>query len=146
MARAKVKDFLYEQESYEIRGACFDVYKAFGGAFKEKVIDRALTKALQKRGLKVESQKRIDIYFEDEKVGMYVPDKIVNECILVELKAKPFLTKQDIDQFWKYLRGSEYKLGFLVNFAPARLEIKRIVYEKARHLKEFSVNSAYKSA
>ena len=137
MVRARVPDFLYEKESYEIRGACFDVYKAFGGAFKEKVIDRALTKALQKRDLKVEEQKRIDIYFEDEKVGMYVPDKIVNECILLELKAKPFLTKQDIDQFWKYLRGSEYKLGFLVNFAPARLEIKRIVYEKARHPKEF---------
>ena len=137
MARTKVQDFLYEAESYQIRGACFDVYKAFGGAFKETVIDHALSKALQKRGLKVESQKRIDIYFEDEKVGMYVPDKIVNECILLELKAKPFLTKQDIDQFWKYLRGSEYKLGFLVNFAPVRLEIKRIVYERARHPKGF---------
>ena len=133
MGQNKVPDFLYEKESYEIRGACFDVYKAFGGAFKETVIDRALSKALQKRGLKVESQKRIDIYFEDEKVGTYVPDKIVNECILIELKAKPFLTKQDIDQFWKYLRGSQYKLAFLVNFAPAKLEIKRIVYEKARH-------------
>ena len=132
MEKNKVQDFLYETESYQIRGACFDVYKAFGGAFKERVIDRALTKALQRRGLKVEEQKRIDIYFEDEKVGMYVPDKIVNECILLELKAKPFLTKQDIDQFWKYLRGSEYKLGFLVNFAPAKLEIKRIIYEKAR--------------
>ena len=133
MAKNKVADFLYEKESYEIRGACFDVYKAFGGAFKEIVIDRALTAAIEKRGLKVESQKRIDIYFEGKKVGMYVPDKIVNKCILIELKAKPFLIKQDIDQFWKYLRGSEYKLGFLVNFAPAKLEIKRIVYEKARH-------------
>ena len=133
MGKNKVPDFLFEKESYDIRGACFDVYKAFGGAFKETVIDRALSKALQKRGLKVESQKRIDIYFEDEKVGTYVPDKIVNECILIELKAKPFLTKQDIDQFWKYLRGSQYKLAFLVNFAPAKLEIKRIVYEKARH-------------
>lgn len=137
MASNKVSDFLYERESYEIRGACFDVYKAFGGAFKEKVVDRALGKALQKRGLKVEEQKRIDIYFEGEKVGLYVPDKIVNEYILLELKAKPFLTKQDIDQFWKYLRGSEYKLGFLVNFAPARLEIKRIVYDKARNSKKF---------
>ena len=133
MGQNKVPDFLYEKESYEIRGACFDVYKAFGGAFKETVIDRALSKALQKRGLKVESQKRIDIYFEDEKVGTYVPDKIVNESILIELKAKPFLTKQDIDQFWKYLKGSQYKLAFLVNFSPAKLEIKRIVYEKARH-------------
>ena len=129
----KVKDFLYEKESYEVRGACFEVYKAFGGAFKEKVIDRALTKSLEKRGLKVDEQKRINVYFENEKVGIYVPDKIINDCILLEIKAKPFLTKPDIDQFWKYLRGSKYKLGFLINFGPTKLEIKRIVYDKARY-------------
>jgi len=128
----KVKDFLYEKESYKIRGACFEVWKAFGGAFKEAVIDRALTKALEKQGLKVNSQKRIDIYFEDEKVGTYIPDKIVNSIILLEIKAKPYLTKQDIEQFWKYLKGSKYKLGFLINFSPTKLEIKRIVYDKAR--------------
>ncbi len=88
MVRKKVQDFLYEKESYEIRGACFEVYKAFGGAFKEKVIDRALTKALEKQGLKIEEQKRIDIYFEGEKVGTYVPDKIINDCILLEIKVK----------------------------------------------------------
>ena len=127
----KVQDFLYEKESYQIRGACFDVYKAFGGAFKEKIVDRSLTKALEKRGLKVENQKRIDIYFEGEKVGLYIPDKIVNQSIILEIKAKPYLTKQDIDQFWKYLKGSQYKLGFLINFGP-KLEIKRIVYDKIR--------------
>lgn len=139
MPQNKVKDFLYEKVSYEIRGACFDVYKVFGGAFKEKAIDRALTKALEKRELKVDEQKRIDIYFEDEKVGTYVPDKIINDCILLEIKVKPYLTKQDIDQFWKYLKGSKYKLGFLVNFGPTKLEIKRIVYDKARYQRRFSV-------
>lgn len=132
MPKKKVSDFLYERESYLIRGACFDVYKNFGGAFKEKVVDRALTKALEKRRLKIEEQKHIDIYFESEKVGTYVPDKIINGCILLEVKVKTFLTKQDIDQFWKYLRGSKYKLGFLVNFGPSKLAIKRVVYDKAR--------------
>jgi len=132
MVKKKVADFLYEREGYLIRGACFDVYKTFGGAFKEKIVDRALTKALEKRGLKEEEQKRIDIYFEGEKVGTYVPDKIINNCILLEIKVKPFLTKQDIDQFWKYLRGSKYKLGFLINFGSNKLIIKRIVYDKAR--------------
>lgn len=128
----RVSDFLYEKQSYQIRGACFDVYKTFGSAFKEKIIDRALTRALEKRGLRVEEQKHIDIYFENEKVGSYVPDKVINDCILLEIKVKPFLTKQDIDQFWKYLRGSKYKLGFLINFGPTKLVIKRIVYDKAR--------------
>ena len=132
MAQKKVVDFLYEEESYKIRGACFEVYNAFGGAFKEKVVDRALTKVLEKRGLKVEEQKRIDIYFGGEKVGTYVPDKIINDCVLLEIKVKPFLTKQDIDQFWKYLRGSKYKLGFLINFGSTKLGIKRVVYDTAR--------------
>ena len=67
-----------------------------------------------------------------EKVGVYIPDKIINNCILLELKAKPFLAKEDIDQFWKYLKGSKYKLGFLINFGHGKLEVKRIVYDTAR--------------
>lgn len=132
MTPKKVKDFLYEQESYAVRGACFEVWKEFKGMFKESVIDKALNIALESKGLKVESQKRIDIYFKGKKVGTYVPDKIVNGVILIELKAKPFITKQDIEQFWKYLKGSNYKLGFLINFSPTRLQIKRVVYDTAR--------------
>jgi len=131
-ARKRVNDFLYEKESYLIRGACFEVWKEFKGMFKESVIDKALTVALQERKLKVDTQKRIDIYFKDKKVGTYVPDKIINDSILIELKSKPFITKQDIEQFWKYLKGSNYKLGFLVNFSPTKLTIKRIVYDTAR--------------
>lgn len=128
----KVNDFLYEEESYKIRGACFEVYNKFGGAFKEKIIDRSLTIALKNQGLEIEDQKQISICYKGQKVGVYIPDKIINQSIILELKAKPFLVKQDIDQFWKYLKGSEYKLGFLVNFSPEKLEIKRIVYDKAR--------------
>ncbi len=132
MSKNKVNDFLYEKESYLIRGACFDVWKEFKGMFKESVIDRALTIAFEERGLKVESQKRIDIYFKEKKVGTYVPDKIINDIILIELKSKTFLIKQDIEQFWKYLKGSNYKLGFLINFSPTKLTIKRTVYDTAR--------------
>ena len=128
----RVKDFLYEQESFAIRGACFDVWKQFKGMFKESVVDNALAIALEDKGLTVESQKRINIYFRGKKVGSYVPDKIVNNKILIELKSKEFVNKQDLETFWNYLKGSEYKLGFLVNFSPTRLEIKRVVYDTAR--------------
>ena len=133
MNQKRVDNFLYEKESYDIRGACFDVWKEFKGMFKESIIDRALTIALEGRKLNVESQKRIDIYFQGKKVGTYVPDKIINEKILLELKAKPFFTKHDIEQFWKYLKGSNYKLGFLINFSPTKLQIKRIIYDTARN-------------
>ena len=133
MAENKVEDFLFEKESYIIRGACFEVWKEFGGAFKESIIDRALTKALKAKGLQVDDQKRIDIFFKNEKVGTYVPDKVIENKIILELKVKQFLTKQDTEQFWKYLKGSNYKLGFLVMFTSQKLIIKRIVYDKARY-------------
>jgi GxxExxY protein len=88
-------DLLYQEESAKIIEACKEVYKKFGGSFKESVVDNALTVALEKKGLKADSQKRIDIYFEGVKVGVYVPDKVVNEIIILEIKCKPFLVKED---------------------------------------------------
>ena len=130
--KKKIKDFLYEKESYLIIEACREVWKEFGGAFKEKIVDNALTVALQNKGLTVENQKRINIYFKGVKVGTYTPDKIINKIILIELKCKPFLTREDEKQFWYYLRSSNYKLGFLINFSPVKLEFKRRIYDRAR--------------
>ena len=125
---------LYPKESYEIRGACFWVWKEFGGAFKEKIIENALIIELKKRGLKVERQKRINIYYDGKRVGVYVPDIVVNGKILIELKCKAFITKEDEKQFWHYLKGSDYILGFLINFSPHGLEIRRRVYDKKRNI------------
>lgn len=133
MATKTGEQLLYERESYLIRGACFDLYKQFGGAFKETVINKALVAELKHTGLVVETQKRIDIVFRDEKIGVYVPDLIIDSKILIELKVKPFLTKEDERQFWHYLRATEYKLGFLINFGSKKLEIKRRVYDHARY-------------
>jgi len=132
MLMKRVKDFLYEQETYLIRKACFNVWNKMGSAFKESAIDKALTIELQELGFKVEDQKRIDIKYDGKKVGVYIPDKIINGQILFELKRKSFLTKQDRQNFWNYLRGSSYKLGLLVNFGDSKLDIKRVVYDKAR--------------
>lgn len=71
---------------------------------------------LKEKGLKVEKEKRIDVYYNNKKVGVYVPDLIVEDKILIELKVKPKLTNDDIKQFWHYLKSSNYKLGYLINF------------------------------
>lgn len=109
------------------------MWKQFKGMFKESIIDNALTIALEKRKLEVESQRRINIYFEGKVVGTYVPDKVVDKKILIELKSKAYVTDQDLETFWNYLKGSEYKLGFFINFSPTKLEIKRVVYDTARN-------------
>ena len=129
---SKRTKLLYEDVTYQIRGACFWVWKEFGSAFKESVIDKALTEELKRRGLKVEDQKRIDIFYNKRKVGTYIPDKIVNGCILVEVKRKPFLMKLDEEQFWHYLKAADYKLGLLINFGDRGLQFKRIIYDQKR--------------
>ncbi len=132
MPNKKVNDFLYERESYLVRGACFEVWKALGGVFKEKAIERALAKEFKLRGLNVETQKRIGICYKEEFVGNYTPDFIVEDKIIVELKSKSFITREDKKQFWDYLKGTKYRLGFLINFGPRKVEIIRRAYDTAR--------------
>jgi GxxExxY protein len=134
---------LYKDITYKIRGACFEVWKRFGGAFKEKIVDNALTIALEEKGLRVENQKTINVYFNKKKVGFYTPDKIINDLIPLEIKCKTFITQEDRKQFWYYLKASQYKLGLLINFGTSKLQIERRIYDKAR-LKQF--NSALSSA
>jgi len=119
---------LYEDESYKIRGACFDIYNALGGGIQEKIIERAMVHELLSEGLEVDNQFKIDILYKGKKIGIYAPDILVNKKIIVEIKSKPFLTKEDEKQFWGYLKGSKYKLGFLVIFSPSGLIIKRFIH------------------
>ena len=128
---ADKRDFLYSDITYKIRGACFKIWKEFRGAFKEKVIERALAKELHNQRLTVDTQKQILVLYDNEKIGKYVPDMVVDDRVLVELKSKTFLIKEDEKQFWLYLKGSDYRLGLLINFGK-KLEIKRKIYDTAR--------------
>jgi GxxExxY protein len=66
-------------------------------------------------------------------VGVYIPDFVVGESIIVEIKSKPLLTKSDLQQFWYYLKNTDYKVGYLVNFGkPGKVELIRRVYDSAR--------------
>jgi GxxExxY protein len=128
-------NYLYEQETYLIRGAAFSVYKALGCWQKEKVYQKALAIILEKKGFKVEREKRIDIIFEGEKIGTYIPDFIINDIIIVELKAKKFISKEDLKQLWHYLKCSKYFMGVLLNFgAPGGIQFEKRVYQIARNI------------
>lgn len=128
-----LKGLLFSKESYEIRGACFAVYKEFRNSQKEVVYQRSLAAELTKRGLKAEREKSFPVFYLDKKVGIYTPDLLVNDAIVIELKAKPFLHKEDSQQFWYYLKNSQFRLGFLINFGePDGVKIIRRIYDTAR--------------
>lgn len=123
---------LYPDLTYQIRGACFRVWEELGSAFKESAYQKALALELEKRGLSFEPEKIIKIIYEGKEVGRYKPDFVVEDKVLIEVKVVPFLTKEHKLQFWRYLKGSSYKVGFLINFGGKRLEIIRRVYDTAR--------------
>jgi len=128
-----VSKLLYEKESYLIRGACFALYKELGCGHKEVIYQRGLLQKLSSAGLTVSREEQIPVKVEGKKVGVYIPDVVVNGIIMLELKASSMLTKQDIRQFWQYLHIAPYKLGFLVNFGkPGGVQIIRRVYDTAR--------------
>lgn len=127
---------IYQNESYLIRGACFAIYKKFRNTQKESVYQRSLLEELKRKNLIIEREKQLPIHHLGVKVGVYIPDLIVNNVILLELKAKPFLHKDDISQFWYYLKNSKFKLGFLINFGePDGVRIIRRVYGLVKHEK-----------
>ncbi|MBI4091726.1 MAG: GxxExxY protein [Candidatus Levybacteria bacterium] len=131
--KRRITPLLYEQESYLIREACFEVYKQFRNTQKETVYQRALEQELAVKGLQVAREKQLPVFYRNAKVGIYTPDLLVNELIIIELKAKPFLHREDISQFWYYLKNSEFRLGFLINFGePDGVRIIRRIYDTAR--------------
>jgi GxxExxY protein len=98
---------------------------------------------LKREGFLFETEKQLPVIVEGKKIGIYVPDIIINEKIMLEIKTKEFITKQDIRQFWQYLRATSYKLGFLINFGkPGGVEIIRKVYDTARNTQPFPRDSA----
>ena len=130
--QAKSK-LLYKEESYIIQGGAFEVYKQFRNSHKEKIYLRSLAEYLKSKGLSIIQEKQITIYFQNRKVGTYIPDIVVNDSIFVELKCKPNITQDDIKQFWYYLKCSDYKLGYLINFGSLNgVQILRRVYDTAR--------------
>lgn len=139
-------EFLYEDLSYKIRGAIFSVRKKLGLGHKEVVYQKALEEEFIRLGLKFEKEKTVDVLYENKKVGIYRPDFVIEEKIILELKALPFVSKLEKRQVWQYLKGSNYKLALLVNFGGNDIYIKRIVYDTARQIQRESASSLRRSA
>ena len=127
-------DILEKELSYKIQGCIYNVANKYGRGLKEKIYENALIEELNTAGLKYEIQKRINIYSVDsgKVLGTYVPDIIVENKVIIELKASDYTTKENERQQQSYLKASEYEIAYLVNFRTPRLYIKRSIYTNDR--------------
>ncbi|MFM9950985.1 MAG: GxxExxY protein [Saprospiraceae bacterium] len=100
----------------EILNAFYEVYRELGYGFLEKVYQNALVIELKERGLTVASQKRCVVHYKGKEVGEYYADIIVNDLVVLELKASETIMAQHKFQLLNYLKASSLELGFVLNF------------------------------
>ena len=112
-------------------GTFYTVYRTLGYGFSEKVYENALVLELRRLDLEAEQQKRIVVYYDDQVVGEYQADIVVNGIILVELKAVRQLLQEHEAQLLNYLKATEIEVGLLLNFGP-EAKFKRKVYDNDR--------------
>jgi len=126
--KTMAENLLYPDLSYQVVGLTMDVHNRMGYGFLEKVYENALMILLRKAGIKAQQQCAIKVYFEDEEVGSYVADIVVEESIILELKAQDTITNADRAQTLNYLKATGYKLAIILNFGKTRLQTERFAY------------------
>ena len=118
---------IYEEESYAIRGAVFEVYKTLGNGYLEEVYQNALEEELKLRKIPFAAKKPLHIMYKGRDCGKYEPDFICYDKIILELKAVEAIHEKHIAQTMNYLTATGYKLGMLINFcAYPQVYIKRV--------------------
>lgn len=110
-----------------IIGCAYQVSNTLGNGFLEKVYENALVHELRKSGFAVEQQKSLQVFYEEVIVGEYVADIVVNDAVLVELKAVQKLDSVHTAQCLNYLKATGLTVCLLINFGTPRVELKRLV-------------------
>ncbi|MCH8887148.1 MAG: GxxExxY protein [SAR324 cluster bacterium] len=111
----------------QIIGCAFQVANGLGSGFLEKVYENALVIELLRAGLRIEQQKSIPVLYRKQVVGDYIADLLVENSVLVELKATKLLDEIHMAQCLNYLRAANLRLCLLINFGRPKIEVKRII-------------------
>ena len=111
----------------QIIGAAFDVHKALGSGFLEKVYVRALVRELADSGLAAASEVAIPVVYKGTDVGLYYADLVVEETIVCEIKAVASLAREHEAQLIHYLTATNKKVGLLPNFGSKSVQLKRMI-------------------
>jgi GxxExxY protein len=108
--------------------AFYQVYNTLGYGFLEKVYENALILELRNCGLEVKSQKIINVYYNNQEVGFYIADLIVEDLVIVELKAAETICEEHEAKLINYLKATEIEVGLLLNFGKSA-QLKRKIFD-----------------
>jgi len=129
-----MEKLIYSDETYAIRGACFEVYKTLGSGFLESVYQECLGIELKLRGIPFQSQPKLSLEYKGMPLASaFIPDFICYDSIILELKAIRLLGDPDRAQLHNYLKSGDIPVGLLINFGHRpRVEIERVARTEYR--------------
>jgi GxxExxY protein len=116
---------VYEELSYQIRGALYEVYNALGTGFREETYKLAVVAELEQRHIAVAREVVFDIVYKGKVIDLYRADLVVDSKVILELKVADELHPRHTAQLLSYLKASGLQLGLLVNFGKERVQIVR---------------------
>jgi len=129
METEKIEDEL----TYKIIGCAMKVHTTLGNGFQEVIYQRALAIEMRKTGLAFERELEMQIHYDGEDIGTRRVDFLVEQLIMVELKAKVSLEDVHLAQGLNYLVAYKLDKGLLINFGAKSLEVKRLRHPKNKH-------------
>ena len=124
-------EFLHKRLSDSILKAYYEVYNELGYGFLEKVYQNSMYIELKNKGYKVEAQSKIKVYYKETEVGEYYADLMVENLVILELKAVDYIVKDFENQILNYLRSTDCEVGLLLNFGK-KPEFRRKIFENNR--------------
>ncbi len=129
------ENYKHSEITEKIIKAYYQVYNQLGYGFLEKIYERAMMIELPKHGLKCERQKNIKVFYHETEIGNYYADIIVEDCIIIELKAVETIAPEHEVQIVNYLKATEIEIGLLLNFGPKPQFRRRVFSNHNNHKK-----------
>ncbi len=123
-----MRRLIHRELTYAVIGAAMEVHQILGPGFLEAVYDEAVAHEFDMRGIAYHRQKRVEVSYKEQGVGLYTCDYVVESCLIVELKASKQLTGVDEAQLINYLKATGYRVGLLINFGGPSLQHRRRVF------------------
>jgi GxxExxY protein len=120
-------NYLHSDITGQVLKAFYNVYNKLGFGFLEKVYEKSMMIELKKMGLYAENQKQIKVYYDNVEVGEYYADIIVNNCVIIELKAAENIIPEHEAQLVNYLRATDIEVGLLLNFGKIPQKSRKVL-------------------
>lgn len=127
-----MKGLIYPELSYQIMGVLFKVHRELGNSYQEKYYQRAIAIGLKNAKLPYQKEVMVNLSFNNQKIGKYFLDFVIDGKIALEIKAAPFLKDEYLNQVLAYLNAANLKLGIVANFRTNRLTYRRLVNPRVK--------------